>query len=79
MHQADWPVYDASLELEEKITIAVQINGKLRGTLELERGEMQEAVIGRAAALESVARHLEGKQVVKTIYVPERTLNFVVR
>ena len=79
VHLDLWPVYDPALELEEKITVAVQINGKLRGTLELERGEMQEAVIARAAALESVARHMEGKQVVKTIYVPERTLNFVVR
>ncbi len=79
VHLELWPVYDPALELEEKITVAVQINGKLRGTLEVERGETQEAVIGRAAVLDSVARHLEGKQVVKTIYVPERTLNFVVR
>lgn len=79
VHLERWPVYDPSLELEEKITVAVQVNGKLRGTLDVERGETQETVAARAAALESVARHLEGKQVVKTIYVPERTLNFVVR
>ena len=79
VHLERWPVYDPSLELEEKITVAVQVNGKLRGTLDVERGETQEEVAGRAAALDSVARHLEGKQVVKTIYVPERTLNFVVK
>jgi leucyl-tRNA synthetase len=79
VHQSQWPAYDPALELEEKITIAIQINGKLRGTMEVEHGEAQEAVTSRAAALEGVARHLEGKQTVKTIYVAERTVNFVVR
>jgi leucyl-tRNA synthetase len=79
VHQADWPAYDPALELVEKITVAVQINGKLRGTLDVEHGEAQEAIVARAAALGSVARQLEGKQVVKTIYVAERTLNFVVK
>jgi leucyl-tRNA synthetase len=79
VHQSLWPVYDPALELEEKIVIAVQVNGKLRGTLDVEHGEPQDDIVARAAALESVVRHLEGKQLVKTIYVPERTLNFVVR
>jgi leucyl-tRNA synthetase len=79
VHQAQWPAYDAALEMEEKITVAVQINGKLRGTLEMERGETQESVVARASTLEAVARHLAGKQVLKTIYVPERMVSFVVK
>jgi leucyl-tRNA synthetase len=79
VHQATWPVYDPTLELEEKVIVAVQVNGKLRGTLEVEHGEAQDEIIARAAALDSVVRHLDGKQLVKTIYIPERTLNFVVR
>ena len=79
VHAAPWPAYDPALELDEAITVAVQVNGKLRGTLEVARGEDQAAVSARAALLESVARHLADKQIVKVIYVPERTLNFVVR
>jgi leucyl-tRNA synthetase len=79
VHSSDWPVYDPSLELAEAITVAVQINGKLRGTLEIQHGEAQAEISKRAAELESVARHLADKQVVKEIYVPERTINFVVR
>jgi len=79
VHQMEWPAYDPALEMEEKITVAVQINGKLRGTLEMERGESQESVVARAAALEPVARHLAGKQIFKTIYVAERMVSFVVK
>jgi leucyl-tRNA synthetase len=79
VHQSRWPVYDPALEMVEKITIAVQVNGKLRGTLDVEHGEVPDEVTSRAAALESVIRHLDGKQLIKTIYIPERTLNFVVK
>ena len=79
VHSAVWPVYDPALELVEAITVAVQINGKLRGTLEIKRGETQPDISRRAAGLDSVARHLADKQIVKEIYIPERTLNFVIR
>ncbi len=79
VHSQLWPAYDPALELVEAITVAVQINGKLRGTLEIKRGEPQDEISTRAAALDSVARHLAGKQIVKQIYIPERTINFVVR
>ena len=68
-----------SFGLADNRTVAVQINGKLRGTLEIQHGEAQTEVSKRAAELESVARHLAGKQIVKEIYVPERTINFVGR
>ena len=79
VHSALWPAYDPALELVAAITVAVQINGKLRGTLEIAHGEPQAEVVQHAAKLESVARHLAGKQIVKEIYIPGRTLNFVVR
>lgn len=79
VHATPWPVYDPALALEDQIVIAVQVNGKLRGTLEVERGEAEGEIAARAASVESVARHLAGKQLVKTIYVPRRTINFVVK
>ncbi|HEX7568243.1 MAG TPA: hypothetical protein VF355_06720, partial [Anaerolineaceae bacterium] len=61
----------------QKVTIAVQVNGKLRGLVEVEPGESEEAVTGQARALEGVVRALSGLEVRKIIYVPGRTVNFV--
>ncbi len=79
VHTSGWPEYDPALALEERPVIAIQVNGKLRGTLPVAPGEDEPSVAARAAQLDAVARHLQGKTVVKVIYVPERTLNFVVR
>jgi leucyl-tRNA synthetase len=76
---SDWPVYDPSLELDEGVEMAVQVNGKLRGTIHMPRGASQETVRAAAEAEESVRRHLDGKQIVKIIHVPDRTINYVVR
>jgi leucyl-tRNA synthetase len=57
----------------------VQVNGKLRGTLLIDRTENEESIKARAAALESVERQLQQGQLLKTIVVPGRTVNFVIR
>lgn len=57
----------------------MQINGKLRDTLELPVGLDQSAILAAARASEKVARHLEGKAVVKEIYIPGKLLNLVVK
>ena len=59
------------------ITIAVQILGKLRGTIAVAPGAEEAAVLAAAEAEPNVARQLEGKRVVKRIYVPGRIVNFV--
>ena len=76
---SDWPVYDPTLELDEGVEMAVQINGKLRGTIRIATGADEPTVRAAAEAIESVTRHLEGKQIVKVIHVPNRTINYVVR
>jgi leucyl-tRNA synthetase len=58
--------------------IAVQINGKLRGTVKVDAGATEDAVVAAAAADAQVARHLEGKTIRKRIYVRGRVLNLVV-
>jgi len=75
---ANWPTYDEEKAAEEAVNIAVQVNGKLRGTVQVSVGADQETVEGRARGEENVARHLEGVNVQKVIFVPERLLNFVV-
>jgi leucyl-tRNA synthetase len=60
------------------VTIAVQIMGKLRGTVEVLPGSPAADVIAAAEAEPNVARQLEGKRIVKRIHVPDRIVNFVV-
>jgi leucyl-tRNA synthetase len=74
-----WPVYDPSLEVDEGVEMAVQVNGKLRGTIHLPKDADDNTVRASAEAVEGVARHLQGKQVLKVIVVPNRTVNYVVR
>jgi leucyl-tRNA synthetase len=76
--RAPWPTWDPRLCIEDTVTLAVQVNGKLRGTLELARGTPQEAALDAARADERVRRHLEGQTIRKVIHVPDKLLNLVV-
>ncbi len=73
-----WPEGDATLAAAETLTIAVQVLGKLRGTIEVVPDVAEAEVLAAAEAEPNVARALEGKRVVKRIYVPGRIVNFVV-
>ncbi|MGH7635321.1 MAG: class I tRNA ligase family protein, partial [Gemmatimonadaceae bacterium] len=73
-----WPQADPALVAEEHVTIAVQVNGKLRGTLELPRDSEEAAAESAALALPAVARHLDGRAPRKVIIVPNRIVNVVV-
>ena len=73
-----WPEADPKLLAARRVTIAVQIMGKLRGTIEALPDEAGELVIAAAEAEPNVARSLEGRRVVKRIHVPNRIVNFVV-
>jgi len=77
--KAPWPKYDAVLAKEEEIEVPVQINGKLRGRVVVLADASQELVVERALADEKVKAAIAGKQIVKTIFVPGKLLNFVVR
>jgi leucyl-tRNA synthetase len=74
---ADWPAYDEALLVEDEKEIAVQVNGKMRGTVRVPADAPQEAVLAAAKAVENVQRHLEGKTIRKEIVVPGRLVNFV--
>jgi leucyl-tRNA synthetase len=65
--------------LDDVVRIAVQVSGKLRGDLEIARSAGETEVVEAAKTHERVAKHLEGKQLVKTIYVPGKLVNLVVR
>ncbi|MES2754688.1 MAG: leucine--tRNA ligase [Pseudomonadota bacterium] len=74
---ADWPAVDPALLIDEAVTIAVQVNGKLRDTLSLPKGMPREDVAAAALASENVVRILDGKPPRKVIVVPDRLVNLV--
>jgi leucyl-tRNA synthetase len=75
---SNWPSYDPEKAAEDIVRIAIQVNGKLRGTVEVPRGTGQDEVEARARAQGNVSRHLEGVGVRRVVFVPDRLLNFVV-
>ncbi|MCB5944172.1 leucine--tRNA ligase [Acidocella sp. KAb 2-4] len=75
--QQPWPKADPALLTVDEVTIAVQVNGKLRGTITVPAGQAGEQNIAAAAAAVSTA--LAGQTIVKQIHVPDRIVNFVVK
>ncbi|MBM4390694.1 MAG: leucine--tRNA ligase [Deltaproteobacteria bacterium] len=79
IYGAPWPKYDpAALEVDT-VTIAVQVGGKLRGTFDAPRSATRDDLLAAARALENVAKHLEGKEILKEIVVPGKLVNLVVK
>lgn len=74
---ADWPVADASLLVEDSVVMPIQINGKRRSEISVPKGSDQESVKNLALSQESIARALEGLTVRKVIVVPDRIVNIV--
>jgi leucyl-tRNA synthetase len=72
-----WPTWDESLLVEETYKLAVQVMGKLRGTVEISVDADQDEAVTAAKATASVTQHLEGKTIRRVIFVPGRILNFV--
>jgi leucyl-tRNA synthetase len=71
-----WPAYDADLAREELVQLAVQVNGKLRGTIAVAPNVTQEAALQAALADASVAKHVTG-ELRKVVFVPGRLLSLV--
>jgi len=73
-----WPAYDEALCVDSQLTIAVQVGGKMRGTIQLAAGASQEEAQAEGLKLESVQRQMEGKTLRKTIWVQDKLLNLIV-
>ena len=76
---APWPTYDEDKVVDSEVEIAVQINGKLRGTVTVSADADQASVLGVVRSSEKIAPLIEGKQVIKEIYIPGKIVNIVVR
>ncbi|WP_454796475.1 leucine--tRNA ligase [Novosphingobium lindaniclasticum] len=75
--QASWPEVDPALLVEDEVTVAVQVKGKLRDTLTVAKGTSKEELEALALASEKVQRALDGAEVRKVIVVPDRLVNLV--
>ena len=76
-YHANWPIYNEELAKESEVTIAVQVNGKLRDTLLVAAGTDDETLKSMAQASEKVLIYTEGKEVKKVIVIPGRLVNIV--
>lgn len=79
LHESKWPQYDEEKTHDKVIDIPVQVNGKVRGTITIDAQASKEMVIERAKEDKNIQRFLEGKKVVKEIFVPGRICNIVVK
>ncbi|MBN1934564.1 MAG: leucine--tRNA ligase [Anaerolineae bacterium] len=79
VHQQRWPVWEEALIVENVVTLAVQVNGKVRDRLIVPAGIAEAEVQARALACEGVRRHSDGRQVHRVIYVPDQLINIVVK
>ena len=79
VENSSWPKYDDSKVVDDVIVIAVQVNGKVRDTIKVRTDENKEVVENEAMKANNVKKHLEGKEIVKVIVVPNKIVNIVVK
>ncbi|MGP1598412.1 leucine--tRNA ligase [Peptoanaerobacter stomatis] len=79
LNKAKWPVCDEKMLLEEEIEMPVQINGKVKGTVKIPVNCTNDEAIKKAKETDIIKSLLDGKQIVKEIYVPKKILNIVVK
>ena len=75
---SNWPSFDESKIIESQVSVAVQVNGKLRGTISVPQDAAEDDVIIAAREEDNVARYLDGVEERRIVHVPGRLVNFVV-
>lgn len=79
LNQTQWPKYDESKCVDAAVEIAVQVNGKIRARINVPSDIDAASAISLAKQNSSVAGEIEGKTVIKELYVPKRLVNIVVK
>ena len=79
IHLSSWPKFDDKYLISDQVTVVVQVNGKLRAQLELPAEVNEEAVTKAATENEKVKAQIEGKTIIKSIYIPGKVINLVVK
>lgn len=79
IHNENYPEFDESKLIENEVSIAVQVNGKLRGTIKVKVDEEKEEILKLAKEEENVLKHIENKDIVKEIVIPNKIVNIVIK
>jgi len=77
--RASWPVFDLALTVDELLTVAVQINGKVRDQVLVNKGAKEAEVLKLAQKSDKAAKYLKGTKIVKAIYVQDKLLSLVIK
>jgi leucyl-tRNA synthetase len=77
--ESRWPAFDPALATSEGVTLVVQVNGKVRGRLQLPRGASETEAMKLLGGDDRIRPWLDGKEITRTVFVPDRLLNLVVR
>lgn len=77
VHRQPWPVYDPTLTQAERVTLAVQVNGKVRDRLEMTVDEAEEVVRETAVSRPHIQRHIQNRPIAQIIIIPNRLINIV--
>lgn len=79
LHESQWPKYDEEKIKEDILELPVQVNGKVRGTIMVNVDDGQEVIKEKVKENKGIMKHLEGKQIVKEIFIPGKIYNIVVK
>ncbi len=77
--QSSWPVYDESKTVASTVEFAIQVNGKLKGTVSMPTDSEEQAVVDAAMTVEKIQKATAGMKVVKTVFVKNRLVNLIVK
>jgi leucyl-tRNA synthetase len=78
VHKDSWPKLNEAYLVQDTTKIIVQINGKLRGEIQIPTDSSEDFVINAAKAVDKISGYLNGQTIQKTIYIPSKLVNFVV-
>ena len=79
IYKSEWPTYDSNKLEKNTFTMIVQVNGKVRGKIEVSSDTNEEEMKELASSIENVKVHLEGKEIAKVIVIPKKLVNIVVK
>jgi leucyl-tRNA synthetase len=78
VHMTEWPAFDEQYLVRSTVNIAIQVNGKLRGEVEVAADADEDTVVESAKSVERVAQHIGATPLRKTIYIKGKIVNFVI-
>lgn len=79
IHDQQWPSYDEAQTIDDVIKLPVQVNGKMRGTIDVAPDAAQESLLAFVEESPNLYKHIEGKNIVKEIYLPGKIYNIIVK